>query len=72
MLGGIASGAKVLSGGIETVFGTASGTTLSGGVQYDYRIAVGGTALGAGGEQIVEAGALASGLTASAAAKNTW
>jgi autotransporter passenger strand-loop-strand repeat protein len=63
--GGIASGAKVLSGGIETVFGSASGTTLSGGVQYDYAVAVGGTAAGAGAEQIVEAGALASGLTAS-------
>jgi autotransporter passenger strand-loop-strand repeat protein len=46
--GGLASGARILSGGIETVFGTASGTTLSGGVQYDYRVAVGGTALGAG------------------------
>jgi autotransporter passenger strand-loop-strand repeat protein len=34
-------------------------------LQYDYAVAVGGTALGAGGEQIVEAGAVASGLTAS-------
>jgi trimeric autotransporter adhesin len=34
-------------------------------VQYDYRVAVGGTAVGAGAEQIVESGVLASGLTAS-------
>jgi autotransporter passenger strand-loop-strand repeat protein len=60
--GGLASGAKVFSRGIETVFGTASGTTLSGGVQYDYAVAAGGTAVGSGAEQIVEAGAVASGL----------
>jgi autotransporter passenger strand-loop-strand repeat protein len=60
--GGLASGASVFSRGIETVFGTASGTTLSGGVQYDYAVAAGGTAVGSGAEQIVEAGAVASGL----------
>ena len=58
--GGSASGTKVGSGGIEVVFGTDSGATISGGTQYDYGVANGGTLI-SGGEQIVEAGASASG-----------
>jgi autotransporter passenger strand-loop-strand repeat protein len=60
--GGTASAAIIGSGGLEAVFGIDRGGTISQGTQYDYGTVSGGTIISAG-EQIVEAGAVANGMT---------
>jgi autotransporter passenger strand-loop-strand repeat protein len=60
--GGTASAAIIGSGGLEAVFGIDRGGTISGGTQYDYGTVSGGVIVSAG-EQIVEAGAVASNMT---------
>jgi autotransporter passenger strand-loop-strand repeat protein len=53
--------AEGAGGGLEAVFGIDRGGTISHGTQYDYGTVSGGTIISSG-EQIVEAGAAASGM----------
>jgi len=60
LLGGGASGTRLL-GGIETIFGgVAVGTVISGGYEFDYAVAS-GTQVRSGGYEKVAKGAIASG-----------